>query len=365
MLKTAGTPSSSPSVKIDSTETAPASQPVQEKAAPGKTGSAQQSTPTAQDLYMETSGAKVLGAAKTLMPVAAGVAVGTLLPVEIPVLAGVAVGLAVANGALKVLGNHVVPKNHDQPWTTTQRLVAAVVSSNEGDPHAMAMNGMLLNGRGELVPYTSRLEEVEPVRPPQGASTDAPILYVNGILWTKDLQQDDLQMIASQLGRNFVGMRHASQNVGADLVRCLTDKLGAETDAVSQNLRTILRERCQRGETTELIVWSRGALLANTALRMVKQDLVNEGCSPDEMKRLMSLIHVESWGGAVTFWEDGPQYVHLINRNDPICMFGMRSPVKHPGEGAKVVTFDSRPFPLGHMAETYVEESARWRNGRP
>jgi hypothetical protein len=77
--------------------------------------------------------------------------------------------------------------------------------------------------------------------------------------------------------------------------------------------------------------------------------------SKEQAQKAMSKLEVETFGAAATRYPDGPQYVHYVNRGDPVPgMFGLGpvadkwNPIADGGKGSKVHHFND--FKLNPIA---------------
>jgi hypothetical protein len=279
------------------------------------------------------------------------------------------VGGIVAVGVL-VLAQQVLrrlrPTVAGDAWLTTgERIRLALCAANEGAPQARQQCGMLLDAAGQTHPANTPLEQLDAVMPEDGVVNGrTPVVFVNGIVWDPRLQQDDLRKIATSLRRPTLGLCAASENIAVDLWHCLVDKLGRSNTAAVQGLATVLVARGAAGLRSDLIVWSRGALLVNLAVRVAREAFRLMGYSPLQAREALAKVSVEVWGGAATRMEDGPNYLHLLNEQDPLTLLGQRAFGHWAGEGAKRLVFRGPPFPVGHMPETYLPVSRAVRAGQ-
>ena len=101
----------------------------------------------------------------------------------------------------------------------------------------------------------------------------------------------------------------------------------------------VINEALSQEEDVFFQVNSQGATHIATALREIqKQDQV----------RPLNRVHVLTAGGAAPEFPDGPVYVHLINRKDPVpSRAGIASKGAKPGENAKIIHFSTNdPNPM-------------------
>jgi hypothetical protein len=73
---------------------------------------------------------------------------------------------------------------------------------------------------------------------------------------------------------------------------------------------------------------------------------LEDGLTRAEAEQKLGLVKVETFGAAAGHYPDGPQYVHYINRDDPVpSLFGLGwdidrlNPTLHAGRGAVIHWF--------------------------
>ena len=95
--------------------------------------------------------------------------------------------------------------------------------------------------------------------------------------------------------------------------------------------------------------------------------LVEDGLTRARTETLLSRVRVETFGGAAGAYPNGPQYVHYVNRLDPVStLFGL-GPVANrlvaPGSGAVVRRFTERDDAHG-FNETYLSRRVPFEQAR-
>jgi hypothetical protein len=170
-------------------------------------------------------------------------------------------------------------------------------------------------------------------------------------------------------------------------------------NAATQSLTDTLERELQTGKPVRIVAESQGAIITSNAIsrlhdRLVAQNTKQQLASlrtlaeakvprnvPANIReaqiqqeiarqkklvpsraeayasRQLSKISVETYGGAASYFPNGPQYTHYVNPNDPISTnFGQLSSGAVPGRNAKIVEFDfGKGNPLAaHNFEEYL-----------
>lgn len=165
------------------------------------------------------------------------------------------------------------------------------------------------------------------MQPKSGHPTQK-IIFVNGIANSPDNHYDSLQGIADHANAEVVGVYNASEGLFKDLWQCVKDKLGIGHNPAVDTLRNTLYAELSSGsqQPINLMAHSQGALITSRALGDVRNQLKEDGLSPQEIDARMSRINVDTFGGAAWTYPDGPHYNHYTNALDPVAsMFGQNT----------------------------------------
>lgn len=208
-------------------------------------------------------------------------------------------------------------------------------------------DGAFVGANGRTFPATTPLDQLPAVQPRNGPATNETLIYVNGINTTKDAQAASLQAIADRTGARVIGIHNSTEGMISDLRQCITDKLDLGRNPPVDTLADTVYNEIQAGRTVHLMAHSQGALITSRALRDVYQRLrIEDGLSRAEAEQRLGQVKVETFGGASGHYQDGPQYVHYINRDDPVpSLFGLGwdidrfNPTLDAGRGAQVHRF--------------------------
>ncbi len=222
-------------------------------------------------------------------------------------------------------------------------------------------DGKLVGANGATFPPGTPLSDIPGVTPRNNPNPSQTILYVNGINTTKDAQFNSLQSIAETTGARVIGIHNATEGMGADLAQCVKDKLDKGTNPAVDTLADTLYGEIKAGRDVHLMAHSQGGLISSRALNDVYNRLrIEDGMSKQDAQALMGKINVETFGAAAMTYPDGPNYVHYVNRGDPVpSLFGLGpvadkwNPAVDGGKGSKVHHFnDFHLNPLdGHKFE--------------
>lgn len=252
------------------------------------------------------------------------------------------------------------------------RLPAGILNDRRPDT---VYDGLFVGANGQTFPPNTPLNQIPAVQPRNGATTDETVIYINGINTTKDGQAASLQAIADRTGARVIGIHNSTEGMISDLRQCVTDKLDLGRNPPVDTLADTVYNEIQTGRTVHLMAHSQGALITSRALRDVYQRLrIEDGLSRAEAERRLSQVQVETFGGAAGHYQDGPQYVHYINRDDPVpSLFGLGwdidrfNPTLDAGRGAHVHWFTDRhlnPIASHSFEDVYLERRVPFAQAR-
>ncbi|MBN1203473.1 MAG: hypothetical protein JXB05_00930 [Myxococcaceae bacterium] len=209
-------------------------------------------------------------------------------------------------------------------------------------------DGQLLGANGQTFPPGTPLSDIPGVTPKNNPNPSETILYVNGINTTKEGQSGSLEQIAETTGARVVGVHNATEGMGADLAQCVKDKLDKGRNPAVDTMADTLYRELKAGRTVHVMAHSQGGLITSRALSHLQNRLrLEDGMSKAQAEELMSKLKVETFGAAATTYPNGPQYVHYVNRGDPVPdLFGLGpipdkwNPIANGGKGSKVHQFN-------------------------
>ena len=229
-------------------------------------------------------------------------------------------------------------------------------------------DGLFVGAGGRTYSPSTRLSSVQPILPRNGVTSDETLVYVNGINTTKDTQLNSLQQIADRTGARVVGIHNATQGATLDIIQSIGDTLDIGRNPAVDTLASTVYDEITAGRSVHLMAHSQGGLITSRALTDVRNRLILEdGLSPREAEALLSRVKVETFGGAAAYYPDGPQYVHYVNRLDPVPgLFGLgpfASPLVHPGRGAVTHRFTSTHDVHG-FDDTYLSRRVPFEQAR-
>jgi hypothetical protein len=237
--------------------------------------------------------------------------------------------------------------------------------ASQGD---RAFDGLFVGAGGRTYSPSTPLGSVPAVVPSNGRASDETLIYVNGISTSKDGQFNSLQRIADRTGARVVGIHNATQGAALDIIQSAGDTLDIGRNPAVDTLASTVYDEITAGRDVYLMAHSQGALITSRALTDVRNRLMLEdGLSAREAERVLSRVRVETFGGAAAYYPNGPQYVHYVNRLDPVPgLFGLgpvANPLVHPGRGAVVHRFTSTHNVHG-FDETYLQRRGPFEQAR-
>jgi hypothetical protein len=220
----------------------------------------------------------------------------------------------------------------------------------EPDPR---YDGGFIGADGVVYPASS-LGEVPPILPSDGRTPNETIVYVNGAGSNSAGSFHEAQEVADATGAQVVGLDNASNGGVWDVVQALEDLFRVDQNPASASLANLVVDRLERGEPLHLMGHSQGGLIICNGLQAAHDQLKAQGWSDDAIRqRMHALIEVETLAGGGQQFIDGPRYVHYVNREDVVPMFGGVGmlPWAHPGAEAKVIHFDHFELPNPILAD--------------
>jgi len=249
------------------------------------------------------------------------------------------------------------------------QLFAATRAMREGDaPPDRVYDGHFVGANGATYPATTPLNQVPTIEPQNGRTSNETLIYINGINTPRDSQFSSLQQIANRTGSPVIGIHNATQGGLLDVIQSAGDTLDIGRNPAVDTLADTVYDEIKAGRGVHLMAHSQGALITSRALQDVRNRLrIEDGLSRAETDRLLSNVRVETFGGAAGSYPDGPEYVHYVNRNDPVStLFGLgpfSNPFVRPGKGAVVHRFSESDNAHG-FNETYLPRRVPFEQAR-
>jgi hypothetical protein len=209
-------------------------------------------------------------------------------------------------------------------------------------------DGKYVGAGGQTFAPTTPLRDIPAVTPRNNPNANQTVLYVNGIQTTKDAQANSLQAIADTTGARVIGIHNATEGMTTDLAQCVKDKLDKGHNPAVDTLADTLYNEIKAGRDVHLMAHSQGGLISSRALGDVYKRLrIEDRMSEQDARGLMGRINVETFGAAAMRYPDGPNYVHYVNRGDPVPgLFGLGpasdrwNPAVDGGRGSRVHHFN-------------------------
>jgi len=257
-------------------------------------------------------------------------------------------GIRLAEGYAARMGTDLLAANVSTlfrawPWVPGTNFV---LPRSESKPD-VKYDGLYVGADGQTFQPGTPLAQIPAVTPSDGRRPNETLIYINGINTTKDGQAASLQAIADRTGAQVIGIHNATEGMISDLGQCITDKLDKGRNPAVDTLAHTIYNEIKAGRSIHLVAHSQGGLITSRALTHVYQRLrVEDGLSRAQAERRLGTVKVETFGAAAGHYPDGPQYVHYINRDDPVpSLFGLGwdidrlNPTLHAGRGAQVHWF--------------------------
>jgi len=208
------------------------------------------------------------------------------------------------------------------------RAAPVVAKSSTDTQH----DGRLVGPDGRTYPAGTPLNQVAPGNGPA-------IIQVNGINTNLAGQQAEMARLQQQNpNARVIGIHNATEGFGNDILQSIQDLRGAGGNAATASLQQTILGELRAGRPVHLVGYSQGALITSRALDGVRSTLIQDhsrqirAANPrmpasqvqaEAVRRAeaqMGNIRVETFGGAAPSYPNGPQYVHYVNRGDPVAM---------------------------------------------
>ncbi|QSQ15152.1 hypothetical protein [Myxococcus landrumensis] len=236
-------------------------------------------------------------------------------------------------------------------------------------------DGKLVGANGQTFEPGTPLSDIPAVTPRNNPNATGTVIYTNGIRTDKAGQGNDLQAIADRTGMRAIGVHNATEGTISDLLQCVKDKLDKGKNPAVDTLADTIYGELKAGRDVHLIGHSQGGLITSRALNDVARRLrIEDGMSKSQVEQTMSRLKVETFGAAASTYPDGPQYVHYINKRDPVPnIFGLGSKgwtpgdlLRHAGRDAKVHYFsEDNIFTGAHsLKDTYLNHRVPFEQAR-
>lgn len=240
----------------------------------------------------------------------------------------------------------------------------------------------------QVPPITPAVGERTPVTP----APNKRIVYINGINTSMAAHAYTLKLASVVSGATAIGIYNQSgdgtnTNMVFDLVQCIGDKTNLSNNPASKTVAKSVFEACFNEKYLNIVAHSQGALITSRGLRMgigllldrygrinsqvrplieqverrrnffesVMRGIINADdvdrmrleialrtyVLPGVERRLSSYVSVQTFGGAGSFYPNGPVYRHVNNGWDPVSnAFGQGAFIHGGGQGAQQVQIE-------------------------
>lgn len=231
-------------------------------------------------------------------------------------------------------------------------------------------DGLFLGSDGQVYPASARADDVPAFGPSSDHSSGARIVFVNGVLTPAEAEIQMCRSLADATGAEVVALHNGtSGDALVDGLQCLGDKgarvlhefgLPYRNDATASVVH-LVEDAIESGTPINLFGHSQGGLILSSALTEVSDRLRDQGADQDEIAAKLSVVHVQTFGGAAWSYPDGLDYYHHVNSADPVPDF--------TGLGAFDVGHVFRDALLGHalpeQLRHVIGEAEQVISGRP
>ena len=265
------------------------------------------------------------------------------------------------------------PLRYDADSFTAARAAPVAAKSSTDTQH----DGRLVGPDGRTYPPGTPLSQVAPGNGPA-------IIQVNGINTNLAGQQAEMARLQQQNpNARVIGIHNATEGFGRDILQSIRDLGGAAGNAATRSLQQTILGELRAGRPVHLVGYSQGAIITSRALSGVRDTLIREqsqairAANPrmpawqvqrEATRRAeaqMGNIRVETFGGAAPSYPNGPQYVHYVNRGDPVAMLVGLGPLgTGRGRGAQVHYFNDGIGIPAHGFDRYMNHRVPFEQAR-
>ena len=211
------------------------------------------------------------------------------------------------------------------------------------------------------------------------------LVYINGINTLRIDHAYTVKLISVVTGARVIGIYNQSgdgdknRNMIGDLLQSLGDKTGIGNNPTTNTLAKAVFDACTNGVNLNIVAHSQGAIITSRAIRRAidqlkeyygrrdnetrviierierdrgffgnlvtdnlldrprLREMMRERIMPIVERALDSYVTAQTFGGAASFFPNGPRYRHVYNAWDPVArLFGQGSPLHGRGRGAVV-----------------------------
>lgn len=203
-------------------------------------------------------------------------------------------------------------------------------SEEETPPEATAEPGPTPESEDEEPTPVSTETAAAPTTPGPPTGTPVPItaeqtnpgetiIVVNGIKTTREQAAENVRLVAEETGGRVYGVYNATEGPVKDAWQWRSDYSGNPDNAATETLTDLIYTEITEGRPVRVIAHSQGAPITANALVEVRQKLLQDGYTPDEVDAMLGLVTVETHGGASENYPPGPTYIHYVNTEDPVA----------------------------------------------
>lgn len=192
-------------------------------------------------------------------------------------------------------------------------------------------DGFYINGDGCLYdPAVFSIDNLSPLYPAGQMNNGLAAILINGANNRANAQYAQMKLLAKYYDRPIIGIHNGATSSAIGELR---ETIPGNDKSVSTLVSAMQRRVGRDQQTLRVVALSQGAIYLSRALDRIKSALkYNE--------EQLALIEVETFGGAMSWYVNGPQYVHYANTQDPIPSYlGVNSPMRRLGNHSVVNVF--------------------------
>jgi len=226
-------------------------------------------------------------------------------------------------------------------------------------------------------------------RPPLMPVSYKRLVYINGINTLRIDHAYTIKLISAVTGARVIGIYNQSgdggtaRNMFGDLLQSAGDKTNIGNNPTTNTLAKAIFDACANGVNLNIVAHSQGAIITSRAIRRAIERLkdyygrldnetrviierierdrgffgnlfvdtfldkprleerMRERIMPIVERALDSYVTAQTFGGAASFFPNGPRYRHIYNNYDPVAnLFGQGGLLHRAGRGARVERLD-------------------------
>lgn len=142
------------------------------------------------------------------------------------------------------------------------------------------------------------------------------VFYINGIMTKPASAEKAAGEVANLINKPVKLLYNPTEGFASDAFKATLEVLDIpNSNSIVNNTSKRFCETLKDGKDLKIVAHSRGAAVAAQALSHLEKDLINQGCSKDEVNGLMKKVTIVTIGGASSK-EDFPEGIKLVERKN-------------------------------------------------